>query len=193
LGEGREYQSTHTGSASGIRAFCNLDENAPGHPKDSKILRLKAVATDQLSAAFWTIFLIAIKMMLSARRHIAIGTAIPSRQMKRFGIVGDGWKACAIGVFDSSARLTSPDFRIRHFLLTDFTNPHKSSTKTFINLNYSESAIIPSSSENVKEDSFSRTIHSLATFFYFLQHCVIGPFELINSAGSFKDAKRAGS
>jgi hypothetical protein len=116
-----------------------------------------------LPAAFRAIFLIAIKMMLPSRRYIAIGTAIPPRQMKRFGIVGDSWKACTIRVFHSNARLTGSDFRIRHFFLTDFANTHVSSSKTLFSLEYCESAIISSPDENVKGDSFSGEIHSSAT------------------------------
>jgi hypothetical protein len=147
---------------------CN-NSKTPRLEDSTKLLSvlIKAVTTDQLSAAFRAIFLIAIEMMFSTRRYIAIGTAKPSWKVKFFRVVGYAGKTCSIRVFDSRACFTSPDFRIRHFLLTDFTNSHKTSSETYINLKYNKCAIISSPDENVKGDSLSGEINSLAEVIIF--------------------------
>jgi hypothetical protein len=85
---------------------------------------LKTIAADQLPAALWTGFLIAVRMMFSTRGNVAVGTAEPLREMEFFGIVGNGWPRFPAGVLNRGVPFAGKYRRILCFLLTFFANAH---------------------------------------------------------------------
>jgi hypothetical protein len=85
---------------------------------------VKAGTANQLSATFGTMFLLAIRMMVSARYYIAIGTAEPVREMSVSRIIGYSLQDLAVRVFNKGIPRTGRNGCVRHFLLTFPTNSH---------------------------------------------------------------------
>jgi hypothetical protein len=104
----------------------NVSAQYPLAPKRSPQLgfSIETRTTNQLSATVRTVFLIAIRMMVSTRHYIAIGTAKPVRKMHSFGIIGYGPKDLSVRVFNGGVRLTSRDGCVRHFSMATATNSH---------------------------------------------------------------------
>jgi hypothetical protein len=91
---------------------------------NSSLSLIETIATDQLPAAFRAWFEIAIRVMIPARRHIAVWTTMPVWKMKVFRIKRYFRKGCSIRVFNGRIPLTGHDGYIRHFLTTTPANSH---------------------------------------------------------------------
>jgi hypothetical protein len=81
-------------------------------------------ATNQLSAAPGTVFLIAIRMMDPSRHYIAVGTAEPMRKMSTPGVIGYGLKDFPVRVLNGGISRTGCDGCVQHFLLTTPADTH---------------------------------------------------------------------
>jgi hypothetical protein len=77
-----------------------------------------------LPAAFRAFFIVAIRMMMPARRYIAVRATMPCGQMKLFGIKWYFGKAGPIRIFDGGVPLTGHDGRLRHDLPTAHAYSH---------------------------------------------------------------------
>jgi hypothetical protein len=94
-------------------------------------------ATNQLPATLRTVFMLAIRMMIPARHHIAIGTAEPLRKMEAFWIERYSPEHRSVRVLKASISLTGSNRCVRHFRLTTPANCHYSPVNcTFLRLYY---------------------------------------------------------
>ena len=78
-----------------------------------------------IPATSGTFLLLAVRVMLSPRRHIAIGTAEPRRKMCVFGIIGYWLKDFPVRIFNRGISRACRDACVRHFLLTAVAKFHR--------------------------------------------------------------------
>ena len=95
---------------------------------------IETITANELSAAFRAVFLIAIRMVLPARHHVAVGTAEPVRKMELLGIIRHGLKGLSVRVFNRDIRLACCDGCVRHFFLAFPANPHHPSRLAVIQI-----------------------------------------------------------